>query len=289
MTVRRGLSSGRDRVGIRVISGETTASPHADISESGLLAAADAAPPSPGPGRGARPVSLDRATVVVWADVEIHPDAPANATKVDLLSEPTTRPVRRRCDRHVSAGYGEPPPEPRATPRSSHDEQVRPCFVSSRRRWRHRMHRATIARSHDRFELSIATTSRSGAPRRAAGDHQLAARPAPSADAVVTATHRCRLSTKAMWSFSRADLATRVLGVLRSPRGSSPPHVTLFDAGPCSTNGAPSRSTMGPRLPSQRPQRTASTDLIWTSSVPARSRRPPERTAPELPHLPWCA
>jgi TldD protein len=105
------LSTGRELgAGIRVISGETTGFAHtADLSERGLLAAAEAASGAArGGGGGVRQVALSRHSAVTPSPVEVLPATVAKADKVELL---------RRADaaarasggsvRQVSASYSE--------------------------------------------------------------------------------------------------------------------------------------------------------------------------------------
>ncbi len=82
------LTSGRERgAGVRVVAGLTTGYAHtADLSESGLLAAAQvasAAARSGGP--GVRVVDLDRRTPEGAQVVEVRPEEVAKARKVELL------------------------------------------------------------------------------------------------------------------------------------------------------------------------------------------------------------
>jgi TldD protein len=105
------LTSGRDRgAGIRVVAGETTGFAHtSDLSEPGLLAAADAAAAAARQGGGAtRTVALGASSSRRINAVERYPDEIAKADKVELL--------RRMDDAarsaggeivQVSAGYGD--------------------------------------------------------------------------------------------------------------------------------------------------------------------------------------
>ena len=105
------LTSGRDRgAGVRVVRGETTGFAHtADLSEAGLLAAAEAASAAArGGASGERTVALSRRDVRRTHDVAVLPEDVPKARKVELL---------RRADaaaraagpavRSVTAGYGD--------------------------------------------------------------------------------------------------------------------------------------------------------------------------------------
>lgn len=105
------VTSGRDRgAGIRVVKGDTTGFAHtADLSESGLRAAAEAAAAAASQGGGGvRTVALQRVTPSDVNRVERMPDSVPKAAKVELL---------RRIDEaarsaggaivQVSAGYGD--------------------------------------------------------------------------------------------------------------------------------------------------------------------------------------
>ena len=95
------ISSGHDRgAGIRVIVGSTTGFAHtADLSERGLLAAAEAASGAArSGGNGAREVALSRAARPSPSPVEILPASVAKADKVELL---------RRADAAARAAGGD--------------------------------------------------------------------------------------------------------------------------------------------------------------------------------------
>ena len=105
------VTSGRDRgAGIRVVNGDTTGFAHtADLSESGLRAAAEAAAAAASQGGGGvRTVSLTRVEATKVNTITKYPDEIAKASKVELL---------RRVDEaaraagaaivQVSAGYGD--------------------------------------------------------------------------------------------------------------------------------------------------------------------------------------
>lgn len=105
------LSSGRDRgAGVRVVVGDTTGFAHtADLSESGLIAACEAAASvARSGGGGVREVALTRQSTVATSVIETFPEDVSKADKVALL---------RRADEaarssggaiaQVSAGYGD--------------------------------------------------------------------------------------------------------------------------------------------------------------------------------------
>ncbi|HUZ19926.1 MAG TPA: TldD/PmbA family protein [Acidimicrobiales bacterium] len=105
------LASGRDRgAGVRVVVGETTGFAHtADLSERGLLAAAEAAAAvarSGGP--GVRTVALEGRDVPSPSTVAIAPETVPKATKVELLqrADETARAASGSIVQ-VSAGYGD--------------------------------------------------------------------------------------------------------------------------------------------------------------------------------------
>ncbi|MEO5680318.1 MAG: TldD/PmbA family protein, partial [Acidimicrobiales bacterium] len=83
------LTSGRERgAGIRVVAGRTTGYAHtADISEAGLLAAAEVASAAARAGGTAtRVVDLDRRTPAGAQAVDVRPEDVAKARKVELLA-----------------------------------------------------------------------------------------------------------------------------------------------------------------------------------------------------------
>lgn len=96
-------------VGIRVVAGDTTGFAHtADLSQAGLLAAADAAGAAArGGGGGVKTVALTRSQVSPQP-VEIRPEEVAKATKVDLLRR-ADEVARSHGDavRQVSASFGD--------------------------------------------------------------------------------------------------------------------------------------------------------------------------------------
>ena len=105
------LSSGRDRgAGIRVVAGETTGFAHtSDLSEAGLLAAAEAAGAAARSGGGGiREVDLRRVDAPAPSQVTIAPEDVDKATKVALL-ERADDAARSSggAIRQVSAVYGD--------------------------------------------------------------------------------------------------------------------------------------------------------------------------------------
>jgi TldD protein len=104
------LSSGRDRgAGVRVVVGETTGYAHtADLSESGLLAAAEAAAAVARQGGGTRTVALSPTRVERPHDVSIYPEDVAKARKIELLTraDDAARSAGGAVTQ-VSVGYGD--------------------------------------------------------------------------------------------------------------------------------------------------------------------------------------
>jgi TldD protein len=105
------VTSGRDRgAGVRVVRGETTGYAHtADLSEAGLLAAAEAAAAAASQGgAGARVVALERRPLHLVSAVTTPPDEVGKATKVELLlrANDAARSAGAAIVQ-VSAGYGD--------------------------------------------------------------------------------------------------------------------------------------------------------------------------------------
>jgi TldD protein len=104
------LSSGRDRgAGVRVVVGDTTGYAHtADLSESGLLAAAEAAAAVARQGGGTRTVALTPTRVPRPHEVAILPESVAKARKIELLTraDDAARSAGSAVTQ-VSAGYGD--------------------------------------------------------------------------------------------------------------------------------------------------------------------------------------
>jgi TldD protein len=104
------LSSGRDRgAGVRVVVGETTGYAHtADLSEKGLLAAAEAAAAVARDGRGTRTVALTASEAPRPYEVSIFPEDVEKARKIELLAraDEAARSAGEAITQ-VSAGYGD--------------------------------------------------------------------------------------------------------------------------------------------------------------------------------------
>jgi TldD protein len=105
------LSSGRDRgAGIRVVFGETTGFAYtADLSEAGLIAAADAAAAvARGGGGGVKVVALEGREVPPPMRVRTFPEAVSKAEKVELLlrADEAAR-ASGSAIAQVSVGYGD--------------------------------------------------------------------------------------------------------------------------------------------------------------------------------------
>ena len=105
------LTSGRDRgAGIRVVVGDTTGFAHtADLTEAGLIAAADAAAAAArGGGGGTQVVALTRRTADRGYAIETYPEDVPKARKVELLTRADE--VARSTDgaiTQVSVSYGD--------------------------------------------------------------------------------------------------------------------------------------------------------------------------------------
>ncbi len=105
------LSTGRDRgAGVRVVVGETTGYAHtADLSEAGLLAAADAAAAvARQGGDGARVVGLEGSWPARPNEVVVFPEGVPKATKIELLAraDAAARSAGSAVSQ-VSAAYGD--------------------------------------------------------------------------------------------------------------------------------------------------------------------------------------
>jgi TldD protein len=105
------LTSGRDRgAGVRVVTGSTTGFAHtSDLSEAGLIAAAEAAAAASRQGDGGvRVVSLDRVRAPRPNDVRVPPSDVAKARKVELLlaADESARSAGSAITQ-VSARYGD--------------------------------------------------------------------------------------------------------------------------------------------------------------------------------------
>jgi TldD protein len=104
------LSSGRDRgAGVRVVVGETTGYAHtADLSEQGLLAAAQAASAVARHGGGRRVVGLEPTAALRANEVRVPPEDVPKGRKIELLAraDEAARGAGAAITQ-VSAGYGD--------------------------------------------------------------------------------------------------------------------------------------------------------------------------------------
>ena len=104
------LSSGRDRgAGIRVVVGDTTGYAHtADLSEQGLLTAAEAAAGVARRGGRSAPIDLHARAVVRPNEVAVYPSDIPKARKVELLSRADEAAhASGAAITQVTAGYGD--------------------------------------------------------------------------------------------------------------------------------------------------------------------------------------
>jgi TldD protein len=105
------LTSGRDRgAGVRVVTRDTTGFAHtADLSETGLRAAAEAAAAAArGGGGGVREVALTRVEAPRPNEIETLPESVAKATKVELLARADEAArAEGGAIRQVMARYGD--------------------------------------------------------------------------------------------------------------------------------------------------------------------------------------
>ena len=104
------LSSGRDRgAGVRVVVGETTGYAHtADLTEAGLLAAAEAAAAVARGGGGTRSVALEARDAPRRTEAAVMPDDVPKARKIELLAraDEAARAAGSAVTQ-VSASYGD--------------------------------------------------------------------------------------------------------------------------------------------------------------------------------------
>ena len=252
------LGSGRDRgAGIRVVVGDTTGFAHtADLSESGLQAAAEAAAAAAsGGGGGTKTVALTRRDAPRHHEIEIAPGDVAKATKVDLLRR-ADEVARSKGDaiRQVSASYADS--RRRILVANSdgllaEDDQTRTLFVVARRGHRRHRHadRPGEHRPHRRLRaVRPLPGRRPRRPGRRAGHHQARG---PSRAERRAAGRRRRRAAAASCSTRPAATASRpttsrrtsrcspVGSASRSPRRSSPSSTTA----PSPPRGARSPST----------------------------------------------
>ncbi len=104
------LSTGRDRgAGVRVVVGETTGYAHtADLSEKGLVAAAEAAAAVARRESGKRSVTVEMSPAPRHSEVAIYPEEVEKSRKIELLelANDTARSAGAAISQ-VSAGYGD--------------------------------------------------------------------------------------------------------------------------------------------------------------------------------------
>jgi len=104
------LSTGRDRgAGVRVVAGETTGYAHtADLSEAGLLAAAEAAAAVAREAGSSRVVALEPVVVPRRGEVAVAPESVAKDRKIELLrrADHSARAAGSAVSQ-VSASYGD--------------------------------------------------------------------------------------------------------------------------------------------------------------------------------------
>jgi TldD protein len=184
------LSSGRDRgAGIRVVVGETTGFAHtADLSENGLIAAAEAAAAVARSGRpGVHEVSLEGRHVPSPSHVEIYPEDVPKAQKVALLQRADE--IARSTGGaivQVSAGYGDSRRRfvvANSDGLLSTDDQVRTrlfvmCVAAGDTGMQTGYESVALTVGFEMFDrITVEDTARKAADRALA---KLAARPAPS-------------------------------------------------------------------------------------------------------------
>lgn len=243
------LSSGRDRgAGIRVVVGDTTGFAHtADLSEAGLLAAAEAAGSAArSGGGGTREVVLEQQPVRHPSPAEVDPSTIAKAVKVELLLR-ADEAARSRGDaiRQVSASYGDS--RRRLLIANSDglltgDEQVRTMFSvgcvasgdSGMQTGRESVGHTIGFELFDRYEVD--ELARRAAERALT---KLAARPAPTGElpVVIGPGGGGVLFHEACGHGLEADLVAKGASVFAGRRGEqvASPLVTLVDDGTVAT------------------------------------------------------
>jgi TldD protein len=239
------VTSGRDRgAGVRVVHGETTGYAHtADLTEAGLLAAAEAAAAAASQGGdGARVVALERRPPHRVSDVGTPPDEVGKATKVELLmrADEAARSAGAAIVQ-VSAGYGDS--RKRMLVANSDgvlvdDEQVRTLFrVSAVASGDTGLQTGYESLGHtigfELFELHDVEELARRAARRALT--KLNARPAPSGSLPVVIRQGSGgvLFHEACGHGLEADLVGKGASVFRNRVGElvAAPNVTLVDDG----------------------------------------------------------
>jgi TldD protein len=239
------VTSGRDRgAGVRVVAGETTGYAHtADLSEAGLLAAAEAASAAARAG-GARAnvVDLSRRRVRPVNVVELYPETIEKAKKVELLlrADQAARATGSAVVQ-VSAGYGDS--RKRIVVANSdgvlaEDDQVRTLFrVSVVAQGDAGMQTGYESLGHtigfELFDLNDVEAMAERAAQRALT--KLNARPAPSGTlpVVIKAGSGGVLFHEACGHGLEADLVAKGASVFRGRVGEqvASPFVTLVDDG----------------------------------------------------------
>ncbi|MGI8937315.1 MAG: TldD/PmbA family protein, partial [Iamia sp.] len=239
------LSSGRDRgAGVRVISGDTTGYAHtSDLSETGLLTAAEAAGAAAHRGGGgANVVALTRQDVRHPSVVEVQPEDVAKADKVALLrrADESARSADGAISQ-VSARYGDSRRQilvANSDGLLTGDDQVRSLFSigavatgdSGQQTGRQSVGHTIGFELFDRYEVEDLAQN---AARRAVT--KLVARPAPSGEmpVVIGAGGGGVLFHEACGHGLEADLVSKGASVYKDRVGElvASPLVTLIDDG----------------------------------------------------------
>lgn len=284
------VTSGRDRgAGIRVVAGETTGFAHtADLTEAGLLAAAEAAGAAArSGGGGTKVVALAERPVTRVSPVEIAPDGVAKAAKVALLlrADEAARSAGASIVQ-VSAAYGDSKKRIQIANSDGllvSDEQVRTMFrVSAVANGDTGMQTGyqSLGRTAG-FELldgsAVEEVAREAATRAVT---KLNARPAPSGSmpVVIKAGSGGVLFHEACGHGLEADLVAKGASVYKNRVGQqvASPLVTLVDDGTMSGEwGAIGIDDEG--HPSQRNvliQDGVLTDYMWDFLRARKEKRP---------------
>ena len=298
------LSSGRDRgAGIRVVVGETTGyATTSDLSEGGLLAAAEAASAAArGGSGGSRVVDLTRRAVNRPNEVTTAPESVAKAVKVELLKRADSAARAAGASIvQVSAAYGDS--RRRILVANSdgllaEDDQVKTLFrVSAVASGDTGMQTGYESVGHTvGFELfdryDVEELARKAAERALL---KLRARPAPSGrlPVVIKSGGGGVLFHEACGHGLEADLVAKSASVFRGKSGElvASPLVTLVDDGTMGGEwGAIAHRRRGSRRAAQRPDRRRRPHRLHVG-LPARAQGGPrlvgQRSPPELPAPP---